>query len=125
MVNYYLFKRNQRYLSIEPFNQKILFNYLSIKIHDLKSKGKIIDKQKASSMDAIEETRTLKHNEVFVRIIKPYAPKKGGYFTLEGEVYITKNPSLNPGDIKILKTANTGFFACIFGLLLKVFEKSL
>ena len=106
VVDYYLFKRGQRYLPIEPFIQKILLNCLSIKIRDLKSKGKIIDKQSASLMGVIDETRTLKHNEVFVRIIKPYAPKKEQDFTLEGEVYVTKNPCLHPGDIKILKAVN-------------------
>lgn len=106
VVDYYLFKRTQRYLPIEPFIQKILLNCLSIKIRDLKSKGKIIDKQSASLMGVIDETRTLKHNEVFVRIIKPYAPKKEQDFTLEGEVYVTKNPCLHPGDIKILKAVN-------------------
>ena len=106
VVDYYLFKRNQRYLPIEPFIQKILLNCLSIKIRDLKSKGKIIDKQSASLMGVIDETRTLKHNEVFVRIIKPYARKEEQDFTLEGEVYVTKNPCLHPGDIKILKAVN-------------------
>jgi RNA-dependent RNA polymerase len=48
VVDYYLFKRHQRYLPNEPFIQKILLNCLSIKIRDLKSKGKIMDKQSAS-----------------------------------------------------------------------------
>ena len=106
VVDYYLFKRNQRYLPNEPFIQKILLNCLSIKIRDLKSKGKIIDKQSASLMGVIDETKTLKHNEVFVRILKPYARKEEQDFTLEGEVYVTKNPCLHPGDIKILKAVN-------------------
>ena len=106
VVDYYLFKRNQRYLPNEPFIQKILLNCLSIKIRDLKSKGKIIDKQSASLMGVIDETRTLKHNEVFIRIIKPFAKKEEQDFTLEGEVYVTKNPCLHPGDIKILKAVN-------------------
>ena len=106
VVDFYLFKRNQRYLPIEPFIQKILLNCLSIKIRDLKSKGKILDKQSASLMGVIDETRTLKHNEVFVRIVKPYSRKEEQDFTLEGEVYVTKNPCLHPGDIKILKAVN-------------------
>ena len=44
VVDYYLFKRNQRYLPNEPFIQKILLNCLSIKIRDLKSKGKTAHK---------------------------------------------------------------------------------
>ena len=106
VVDYYLFKRHQRYLPNEPFIQKILLNCLSIKIRDLKSKGKIIDKQSASLMGVIDETKTLKHNEVFIRIIKPYSRKEEQDFTLEGEVYVTKNPCLHPGDIKILKAVN-------------------
>ena len=106
VVDYYLFKRNQRYLPNEPFIQKILLNCLSIKIRDLKSKGKIIDNQSASLMGVIDETRTLKHNEVYVRILKPYAKKEEQDFTLQGEVYVTKNPCLHPGDIKILKAVN-------------------
>ena len=106
LVDYYLFKRNKRYLPIEPFIQKILLNCLSIKIRDLKSKGKIIDKQSASLMGVIDETRTLKHNEVFVRIFQPFAREDEQDFTLEGEVYVTKNPCLHPGDIKILKAVN-------------------
>ena len=106
VVDYYLFKRNQRYLPNEPFIQKILLNCLSIKIRDLKSKGKIIDNQSASLMGVIDETKTLKHNEVYVRILKPYAKKEEQDFTLQGEVYVTKNPCLHPGDIKILKAVN-------------------
>ena len=106
VVDYYLFKRNQRYLPNEPFIQKILLNCLSIKIRDLKSKGKIVDNQSASLMGVIDETRTLKHNEVYVRILKPYAKKEEQDFTLQGEVYVTKNPCLHPGDIKILKAVN-------------------
>ena len=106
VVDYYLFKRNQRYLPNEPFIQKILLNCLSIKIRDLKSKGKIMDNQSASLMGVIDETKTLKHNEVYVRIIKPYAKKEEQDFTLQGDVYVTKNPCLHPGDIKILKAVN-------------------
>ena len=103
LVDYYLYKKPPRGLTNEPFIQKILLNCLSLKIRDLKSKGKIIDKQSASLMGVIDETKTLKHNEVFIRIIKPFSKKEEQDFTLEGEVYVTKNPCLHPGDIKILK----------------------
>ena len=106
LVDYYLYKKPPRGLINEPFIQKILLNCLSLKIRDLKSKGKIIDKQSASLIGVIDETRTLKHNEVFVRIIKPFSKKEEQDFTLEGEVYVTKNPCLHPGDIKILKAVN-------------------
>ena len=106
LVDYYLYKKNPRCLTNEPFIQKILLNCLSLKIRDLKSKGKIIDKQSASLMGVIDETRTLRHNEVFVRIIKPFSRKEEQDLILEGEVYVTKNPCLHPGDIKILKAVN-------------------
>ena len=106
LVDYYLYKKPPRGLTNEPFIQKILLNCLSLKIRELKSKGKIIDKQSASLMGVIDETGTLKHNEVFVRIIKPFSRKEEQDFVLEGEVYITKNPCLHPGDIKILKAVN-------------------
>ena len=41
-----------------------------------------------------------------MRIIKPFSRKEEQDFTLEGEVYVTKNPCLHPGDIKILKAVN-------------------
>ena len=106
LLDYYLYKKNPRCLTNEPFIQKILLNCLSLKIRDLKSKGKIIDKQSASLMGVIDETRTLRHNEVFVRIIKPFSRKEEQDLILEGEVYVTKNPCLHPGDIKILKAVN-------------------
>ena len=106
LVDYYLYKKSPRSLINEPFIQKILLNCLALKIRDLKSKGKIMDKQSASLMGVIDETGTLKHNEVFVRIIKPFSRKEEQDFTLEGEVYVTKNPCLHPGDIKILKAVN-------------------
>ena len=106
LVDYYLYKKPSRGLTNEPFIQKILLNCLSVKIRDLKSKGKIIDKQSASLMGVIDETKTLKHNEVFIRIIKPFSRKEEQDFILEGEVYVTKNPCLHPGDIKILKAVN-------------------
>ena len=106
LVDYYLYKKNPRCLTNEPFIQKILLNCLALKIRDLKSKGKIIDNQSASLMGVIDETGTLKHNEVFVRIIKPFSRKEEQDLILEGEVYVTKNPCLHPGDIKILKAVN-------------------
>ena len=86
----------------------------------MKSKGKIKEKQRDSLIGVIDETRTLNHNEVFVRIIKPDAPKKERDFTLEGEVYVTKNPCLHSGDIKILKEVNTSFF-CLYFVNIKIF----
>ena len=106
LLDYYLYKKPPRGLINEPFIQKILLNCLSLKIRELKSKGKIIDKQSASLMGVIDETGTLKHNEVFVRIVKPFSRKEEQDFILEGEVYVTKNPCLHPGDIKILKAVN-------------------
>ena len=107
VLDYYLFKKSSRYFINEPFIQKILLNCLALKIKDLKSKGKIIDRQSASLMGVIDETRTLKHNEVFVRILKPFSKKGDQDFVLEGEVYVTKNPCLHPGDIRILKAVKS------------------
>ena len=66
-------------------------------IQELKHKGKIVDNQSASLIGVIDETNTLEQNEVYVNI------KNNEELILSGEVFVTKNPCLHPGDIKILK----------------------
>ena len=95
-IRYYVYNKTF-HIKSEPFACSILYNIICALIQELKHKGKIVDNQSASLIGVIDETNTLEQNEVYVNI------KNNEELILSGEVFVTKNPCLHPGDIKILK----------------------
>ena len=98
------------------------------KIMDLKHKGKIMDNFSANLIGVIDETGILKEGEVYVSLKKDNfyfseinactkKAKKSKKYKLrnspkiiEGNLIVTKNPCLHPGDVKLLKAVNPLIF---------------
>ena len=108
LLKYYLYKREPKYFINEPFIQMMLISIISFKMLKLKTKGKIFDKESTSLIGVIDETGILKHNEVFIHIIKSseYNEDNEINLILNQEIFVTKNPCLYPGDIRILNAVN-------------------
>ena len=109
LVNYYLFKEDYHKFNNEPFINQILLSSLALKVREIKSKCKIYDNHSACLMGVIDETGILKHNEVYIHINKSITKSFDAFEydkIIEGEVFITKNPCLHPGDIRIVKAVS-------------------
>ena len=103
-----MYKNTENFLK-EPLIKEIIYNIISSKIKKLKLERKIIDKKSAYLLGVADETNTLKSNEVFIHIEK--INKYNNNFIeediiLEGDILITKNPCLHPGDLRIVKSIN-------------------
>jgi RNA-dependent RNA polymerase len=104
---YYMYQNTSKFLK-EPLLIQMIFNAITSKIKKLKYERKILDKDSVYLIGVIDETRTLKHDEVYIHIQKPnkYNTEIEEDKIIEGEIIITKNPCLHPGDIRIVKAIN-------------------
>ncbi len=114
-VENYIF--NNMNISNDPILCTIIKTIAISRVLDIKLKGKIMDKYSAVLIGVIDETDTLKEGEVYISIRQEnYSAFKTSFnykenpisnaCIIEGDVIITKNPCLHPGDIKILKAVN-------------------
>ncbi|KMU81659.1 RNA-directed RNA polymerase Rdp1 [Coccidioides immitis RMSCC 3703] len=110
--------------SKEPFVTSLLELWRAWQIKYLKEKAKIIIEEGACLFGCLDETGTLKgffHDnipskdasyeerlaclpEIFVQISR--ANNDGKYEIIEGPCIIARNPSLHPGDIRVVKAVN-------------------
>jgi RNA-dependent RNA polymerase len=98
-------------------------NYIQI-LFLLKTKARILDPKSAVLIGVIDEKKFLKENQVFLQIM-PHSNTKNKYFfpidpvkyqkeimenkvttIITGTVFITKNPCLHPGDIRIMEAVD-------------------
>ena len=104
---YYMYKNTGKFLK-EPLIIQMIFNIIVSKIKKLKYERKILVKESVYLIGVIDETKTLKHDEVYIHIQKPnkYNTEIEEDKIIEGEIIITKNPCLHPGDIRIVNAIN-------------------
>ncbi|KAL2801788.1 RNA dependent RNA polymerase-domain-containing protein [Aspergillus granulosus] len=110
--------------SNEPFVTSLLTLWRAWHLKYLKEKAKIFIDQGACLLGCMDETATLKGHfydkipkegasreemiaalpEIFVQV---YRPEDGGrYEVIEGLCILARNPSLHPGDIRVVKAVN-------------------
>ncbi|KAL3466733.1 RNA dependent RNA polymerase-domain-containing protein [Aspergillus heterothallicus] len=110
--------------SNEPFVTSILTLWRAWHLKYLKEKARIVLDQGACLLGCMDETASLKgyfHNktpqkcasreemiaalpEVFVQVYRP--EDGGGYEVIEGLCILARNPSLHPGDVRVVKAVN-------------------
>ncbi|KAK8155980.1 RNA dependent RNA polymerase-domain-containing protein [Phyllosticta citrichinensis] len=96
----------------DPFTMSILRLWRSWNTKYLKEKAKIFIKDGAFLLGCVDETATLKGHfkhmrtvpEIFVQVSDP--DKQGHYKVVEGVCIVARNPSLHPGDIRIVRAVN-------------------
>ncbi len=109
----------------EPFVTSLLQLWRAWSIKYLKSHAKIVVEKGAFLLGCVDETATLKGHfnqsqveleqasqqqkietlpEIFVRVSDPEI--KGRYVVIEGICLLARNPSLHPGDIRIVRAVN-------------------
>ncbi|RUP51905.1 RNA dependent RNA polymerase-domain-containing protein [Jimgerdemannia flammicorona] len=93
----------------EPFLCAILEAIRLNTLQNLKKKARILVEKSYLLFGTVDETCTLGEDEVFVQapileFVDPFEPpSKRSMKVLEGYVVVMRNPSLHPGDIRILK----------------------
>lgn len=109
--------------SQEPFLTSILRLWRAWHLKYLKEKAKIVIDQGASLLGCMDETGTLKGYfqnvpskdatyeeklaalpEIFLQVSRP--DKGGKYEIIEGVCILARNPSLHPGDIRVVRAVN-------------------
>lgn len=109
--------------SNEPFVTSLLTLWRAWHLKYLKEKAKIVIDQGACLLGCMDETATLKGYffdkipngdasleekiaaipEIFVQV---YRPENGKYEIIEGLCILARNPSLHPGDIRVVRAVN-------------------
>ncbi|KAF2653945.1 RdRP-domain-containing protein [Lophiostoma macrostomum CBS 122681] len=110
--------------SREPFLMSLLQLWRAYNIKCLKEKARIFIEKGAFLLGCIDETATLRGHldhhqsrpdatregklatlpEIFLQISDP--DKKGAYNLIEGVCILARNPSLHPGDLRIVRAVN-------------------
>eukprot|EP00116_Pleurobrachia_bachei_P000413 sb/3460675/ len=89
-------------VTTEPFLRRKLVSLYKFKIRDAITKTRFrIDHRYGRQMKGImDETGTLQYGEVFVQYSDLTDPTMERRLTLKGDVFVTKNPCLHPGDLQ-------------------------
>ncbi|PWY82203.1 RNA-directed RNA polymerase (Sad-1) [Aspergillus heteromorphus CBS 117.55] len=111
----------------EPFITSILALWRTWQLKYLKEKAKIVIEKGANLLGVMDETGILKGHfydqiprngasleeklaalpEIFLQISRPENQENGGkYEVIEGLCIMTRNPSLHPGDIRVVRAVN-------------------
>jgi RNA-dependent RNA polymerase len=110
----------------EPFMMSLLKLWRASTIKNLKEKARIAVEDGAFVLGCVDETATLKGHlddpqsrigatrhekleslpEIFLQIDDTESNKKGHYKIVEGVCVLARNPSLHPGDLRIVRAVN-------------------
>ncbi|XP_050132471.1 probable RNA-dependent RNA polymerase 1 [Malus sylvestris] len=93
----------------EPFLSLMLQAFCASKLVELRTKTRIFVPKGRLLLGCLDETKTLKYGQVFVRC-SPSAISSGAgstttsedNFTAVGKVVVARNPCLHPGDVRVL-----------------------
>ncbi|KAG2701579.1 hypothetical protein I3760_06G052500 [Carya illinoinensis] len=104
---------------VEPFLSMMLQAFHASKLMDLRFGTRIFVPNGRYMMGCLDETRTLEYGQVFLqvsRFSRQLCKQTSHMFTtstsnpnnyiLEGEVIVARDPSLHPGDVRVLKAVN-------------------
>ncbi|KAI9319364.1 RNA dependent RNA polymerase-domain-containing protein [Dichotomocladium elegans] len=85
----------------DPYLLNLLHVMKASKLKELKKRAKILIPDAAHLLGVMDETDTLKEDEVFCHLPTKLTPS-----ILEGEVVIYRSPALHPGDVRKLKAVD-------------------
>ncbi|CAF4493058.1 unnamed protein product, partial [Rotaria sp. Silwood2] len=81
----------------ERFVQQLLFRFQAFQLKQLRTKARILIENGCVLFGVADESRTLKHGQVFIQI---YRSDTDETKIIQGPVIVTRNPCLHPGDIR-------------------------
>jgi len=100
----YFFKKRVNLLN-DPLFSQLINIFVYSKLIDIKYNGRLNDKKSVCLLGVIDETNTLKEDQVYIHLI--YSTESSNINKiLNQKVVIYRSPSLHPGDIKILTAVN-------------------
>ncbi|RUS26261.1 RNA dependent RNA polymerase-domain-containing protein, partial [Jimgerdemannia flammicorona] len=85
----------------DPFILNLIRLFRVTMLKDLKKRAKIHIPKGAYLFGVLDETRTLKENEVFVQLSDPANPEK--VKCIEGECVVLRVPCFHPGDVRVVQ----------------------
>ena len=101
----------------EPFMMSLLKLWRAFNIKFLKEKARIFIEKGAFLLGCVDETGTLRGHdsrfdanpeknisEVFLQV--PNTEKKGSYTVIQGRCIVARNPSLHPGDVRVVNAVD-------------------
>ncbi|CAA6664758.1 unnamed protein product [Spirodela intermedia] len=88
----------------EPFLSMMLWTFRASRLLELRTRSRIFIPMGRSMMGCLDETRTLEYGEVFVQVSlrAPEVATAPVWPLSLGEVIVSKNPCLHPGDLRTL-----------------------
>ncbi|KAD2804274.1 hypothetical protein E3N88_37651 [Mikania micrantha] len=99
----------------EPFLSMMLQVFRATKLLELRTKTRIFVPQGRIMMGCLDETRTLEYGQVFVQFSSAGRGPLGDDYSgtgscksqiVRGDVVVSRNPCLHPGDVRVLKAVN-------------------
>ncbi|KAF5442821.1 hypothetical protein F2P56_035439 [Juglans regia] len=103
----------------EPFLSMMLQAFHASKLMDLRFRTWIFVPNGRYMMGCLDETRTLEYGQVFLQVSRfsrqlcnlsshmfTTRSSNPNNYVIEGEVVVARNPSLHPGDVRVLKAVN-------------------
>nr|CAG8522922.1 6936_t:CDS:2 [Entrophospora candida] len=88
----------------EPFLVNLISLFRTTMLHDLKKKAKIRVENGAFLLGVLDETETLRENEVYCCISDPQNPSARKVVT--GTCIVFRNPCFHPGDVRVVTAVN-------------------
>jgi len=103
----------------EPFLERMLLSIAASKTKDLRGKARILVERGALLFGVIDETNTLKPNEVYVQITRHNAAKqhKENTIIITGAVVVAKNPAMHIGDVRTLQAVKVSALSHLVNVL--------
>ncbi|KAI8333219.1 RNA dependent RNA polymerase-domain-containing protein [Blakeslea trispora] len=90
----------------DPYIRNLLNLFRVSILKDLKKKAKIIVPKGAYLLGVMDETKTLKENEVFIQINVPSNSGSVNRMVVTGRCVVFRNPCFHPGDVRIVEAVD-------------------
>lgn len=85
----------------DPYIINLIRLFRVTMLRDLKKKAKILVPDGAFLLGVVDETKTLKENEIFVQVSDPTDLSK--FKCIEAECIVLRVPCFHPGDVRVVK----------------------
>ena len=98
----------------EPFLKRYFRSVSNESLKALKTKTRILVEKSANLFGVSDEHKTLNYGEIFCQI---QDPETGKLHVVLGSVFVTKNPSLYPSDIRVVRAVDREELRYLFNVI--------
>ncbi|KAJ2957340.1 hypothetical protein NQZ79_g6942 [Umbelopsis isabellina] len=90
----------------DPYILNLLHLFRVAQLKELKKKAKILVPQGAYLLGVLDETNSLKENEIFVQITSGSTDGRVDKTVIEEECILFRNPCFHPGDVRVVRAVD-------------------